>query len=56
MTKEKWEYRSFVIEGKVYSANESHAAHTVYWAIGNSEADSSILIKDLQIEKNEKEK
>lgn len=47
-------YRHFVIRGRVYSGNESHAAHTVYWAIGNSEADSDILIDDIQIAEEDK--
>jgi len=47
-------YRSFVMRGRVYSGNESHAAHTVYWAHANGEAAGDILIDDIQITEEEK--
>ena len=49
-------FREFVIRGKVYSGNESHAEHSVYWAIRNSEADSDILISDIEITEGEENK
>jgi hypothetical protein len=49
-------FREFVIRGKVYSGNDSHARHSVYWAIRNSEADSDILISDIEITEGEENK
>lgn len=43
-------YRSFVMRGRVYSGNESHARHSVYWAINSSPYDTDILIDDIEIE------
>ena len=56
MTEENWSYRPFVIRGRVYSGNESHAAHVAYWAMANSESDDSLLIDHIEIETNETEK
>lgn len=49
MDEPDWRFRTFTISGKVYSGNESHARHTVYWALRNSEADSEILIEELAV-------
>jgi len=43
-------YREFTLRGRVYSGNESHARHSVYWSIGASPYDSDILIDEIQIE------
>lgn len=42
-------YRTFTITGKVLSGSDSHAEHSVYWAIRNSEYDPDILITQITI-------
>jgi len=44
------EYRSFTITGKVLSGNNSHAHHSLFWAIRNSEWDSEIMIDSIEVE------
>lgn len=43
-------FRAFTITGAVYSGNEDHAKHTLFWAIRNSAADTEILLKEINIE------
>lgn len=42
-------YRDFTVTGRVYSGNNNHAEHIVYWAIRNSEHDSDVIIHSVQI-------
>lgn len=46
-------YRDFTITGRVYSGNESHAKHLVYWAIRNSETEEDVIIHSVTIENGE---
>lgn len=48
---EDWKYREFTITGKIYSGNDSHAHHQLFWALRNSESDSAILINDITVAK-----
>jgi hypothetical protein len=41
----------FVIRGKVFAGNESHAKHSLFWAIRNSEWDGEIFIDEIYIER-----
>jgi urease accessory protein UreH len=43
------QYRDFTVTGRVYSGNKSHAKHSVYWAIRNSEQGNEILIDNIKI-------
>lgn len=47
--KEEMKYREFVVRGRVYSGNESHATHTVYWALADS-SNEPVLIEQIAIE------
>ncbi len=49
------EYRKFVITGKVLSGNNSHAHHSLFWAIRNSEWDSEIVIDGITVEGDREE-
>ena len=48
-------YRDFTITGRVYSGNESHAEHLVYWAIRNSETEEDVIIHSVTIKNGETE-
>ena len=41
----------FVLRGKVFAGNESHAEHSLFWAIRNSEWDAEIIIDEIKIER-----
>lgn len=43
-------FREFVVRGRVYSGNTSHARHSVYWALENSVQSDEILIDEIKIE------
>lgn len=45
-----WKYRAFTITGKVYSPNESVAAHTVYWSLDEGDNMNELIIESVQIE------
>jgi hypothetical protein len=55
MTDNEMTFREFTIRGTVYSGNASHAEHTVYWAIRNSDSDSAIMIEEITIEAEEED-
>ena len=41
----------FVLRGKVFAGSETHAEHSVFWAIRNSEWDGEIFIDNIKIER-----
>jgi hypothetical protein len=45
----KYEFRHFTVTGKVYSGNASHAKHSIYWALRNSQYDDELLIDTVEI-------
>lgn len=50
MNNNEMAYREFTVRGRVYSGNESHAKHGVYWAIANSDEAERFLIDEVTVE------
>lgn len=53
MSNNEMAYREFVVRGRVYSGNETHAKHSVYWSLANSEWSDQILIDGIEINERE---
>lgn len=47
------QFREFNVRGLVYSGNENHARHSVYWALVNSEQSDQFLINEIEITERE---
>jgi len=53
MSDSEMAFRDFVVTGRVYSGNESHASHTIFWALTNSDHNDEILIQNIKINEGE---
>jgi hypothetical protein len=43
-------FYSFKIEGKVYAGSETHARHSLFWALENSEWADEIINKEITLD------
>jgi len=46
---DEMQFRTFVVRGRVYSGNRSHAKHSIYWALADSGWSDEILIDEITI-------